>query len=605
MRKLTFILLALFGASAFAQSLSQGQQNFQPPHNILPNSGFERGLSKWAYSGATPSVATSGSNLLFDKASLTWDATAASQYIQSGLISLPEGLKGVSCQVSVQYKGGDANLTLQALDGSSNVLGSQVLAAATYTTKVSAVFACPTSGTVRWKLVSTADAASVAIDQAHLGAADGLFQVSQAEFVGSAYFPATTNCEWQRTNTAVGAFGTDTDCPGPTVDTQKLGQWQTTDTNLPQVTVNNLPPGIYKVTVTGTLYGAGDWTMAISDGLNTRGYASGSGNGGASFNPANVSTAWFEYTTTGNHTFEIYGSSSSGAISLANNANNDRITYMIERYPLGTDTAIRPDKADFDWTSFTSATNVTTNTTTIAKWRRQGASADFQLGIDWSGAPSAFSNIEMDLPAGFTIDTTRLNSSGLWKEPLCWGVLFDPAGGTTRYMAEGTYADSNTIRIRYAANTGAIVYTNADITNASPFSVVNGSYLRVTCRGVPITGWTENIAAPQLVNSVVSTYAGVSKIEYAFVTASTATVSRNSSSWLSVTRSSAGIYTLNFTGGTWSAPPTCQITLEDSAMGFHRFSNTMTATSVNLNTSNTTDTVSEDRNFNITCIGPR
>lgn len=178
-----------------------------------------------------------------------------------------------------------------------------------------------------------------------------------------------------------------------------------------------------------------------------------------------------------------------------------------------------------EYLSYTPAINITTNVTSSGKWRRVGDSADLELGIDFSGAPTAFSTMEIDLPSGFLFDTSKLLSSSSTKEHLCFGAWFDPAGGTTRYFAEGSYVDTNTIRVRYMNNTGALVYMSADISNSTPFTVVNGSYLRLTCNGLPIQGWNSqsvydaNInpaywsgyhAADCLWSSTSSTYADVS-----------------------------------------------------------------------------------------------
>lgn len=152
-----------------------------------------------------------------------------------------------------------------------------------------------------------------------------------------------------------------------------------------------------------------------------------------------------------------------------------------------------------EYTSYTPAINITTNVTSSGKWRRVGDSADLELGIDFSGAPTAFSTMEIDLPSGFLFDTSKLLSSSSTKEHLCFGAWFDPAGGTTRYFAEGSYVDTNTIRVRYMNNTGALVYMNADISNSSPFTVVSGAYLRLTCNGLPIQGWnSQSVFDPNL-----------------------------------------------------------------------------------------------------------
>jgi hypothetical protein len=160
-----------------------------------------------------------------------------------------------------------------------------------------------------------------------------------------------------------------------------------------------------------------------------------------------------------------------------------------------------------DYQSYTPGTNVTTNTTTSGKWRRVGDSLELEIGIDWSGAPSAFSQMQLDIPTGLTIDSNKILSTTSQKEPLCVGSIFDPAGGTTRYIVEGTYLDADSIRLRYAATTGSIVYQNADISNTTPFSIGNGSYVRLKCGGIPITGWgSQSVFDPNIAPAYWSGY---------------------------------------------------------------------------------------------------
>jgi len=159
------------------------------------------------------------------------------------------------------------------------------------------------------------------------------FSTGRAQFVGSAYFAATASCTWTRANTAIGAFGTDTDCPGPTIETQKIGSWQTTDADLPQWTINNLPPGLYVITVTGTSSmsgGAGNTEFALSDGTTTTGTAGGHGTN-ATTGPMTV-TGYFNYSTAGNRTFAVHGSATANSVAIDNSGGNQRLSIFIIRY---------------------------------------------------------------------------------------------------------------------------------------------------------------------------------------------------------------------------------------------------------------------------------
>jgi hypothetical protein len=115
--------------------------------------------------------------------------------------------------------------------------------------------------------------------------------------------------------------------------------------------------------------------------------------------------------------------------------------------------------------------------------------------------------MQLDIPTGLTIDSNKILSTTSQKEPLCVGSIFDPAGGTTRYIVEGTYLDADSIRLRYAATTGSIVYQNADISNTTPFSIGNGSYVRLKCGGIPITGWgSQSVFDPNIAPAYWSGY---------------------------------------------------------------------------------------------------
>lgn len=153
---------------------------------------------------------------------------------------------------------------------------------------------------------------------------------STSGFAGEAYFNTTTNCTWVVTSTSAAAFATDTDCPGPTIVTENLGDWQTTDANLPQITINDLPAGTYKVTfVFLALSSAGTGARYhVSDGSTTS--AGSAGYNVAASSTQVTATGYFTYGSTANRTFSIYGSSVSGSVSVVGTVNPTNI--YIERF---------------------------------------------------------------------------------------------------------------------------------------------------------------------------------------------------------------------------------------------------------------------------------
>lgn len=152
------------------------------------------------------------------------------------------------------------------------------------------------------------------------------------QFIGSVYFATTASCTWTNTGSTLDAPGTVAACPGPTVefDLPGSGVIQTTDADLPQVTINDLPCGYYRVTwfapysSTGTVGCAG-----INDGTTTSGVHCGTG---ASGNFAYSGTAWFKYTSTANKTFVLWTSAGGGTASIPNDAVQQRFNMQFERY---------------------------------------------------------------------------------------------------------------------------------------------------------------------------------------------------------------------------------------------------------------------------------
>lgn len=151
---------------------------------ITTNPDFENGVALgWSASGSEAFLpVTSGGNLLFGKGSATFQTFGSGQ-VESVLYTVPVGLQNKPCAVSVYYKGGDANLTLNALDGSNAVLASAPFIASPSTNILSVPMTCP-AGQVRLQISSAVTSSLIAFDRTFLGEASNLIQVSQASFFG-------------------------------------------------------------------------------------------------------------------------------------------------------------------------------------------------------------------------------------------------------------------------------------------------------------------------------------------------------------------------------------------------------------------------------------
>lgn len=132
----------------------------------------------------------------------------------------------------------------------------------------------------------------------------------------SAWTGGTPTGEWgSSTTTTLGAFNTNANAPVNTLDltTTAFGSPQTANSLLPQITVNSLVAGTYRITAQFT----SDYstptavcTYAINDGTNTRGQQSVIATT-AGETPMTV-VAYFNYTTAANKTFAVWGQATAG-----------------------------------------------------------------------------------------------------------------------------------------------------------------------------------------------------------------------------------------------------------------------------------------------------
>jgi hypothetical protein len=175
------------------------------------------------------------------------------------------------------------------------------------------------SGTQSNNLVTTGNVTGdITLDGAFVGAVDAAADVDQSRVAGESYFPGTASCTgWTRTSTTLGAFATDADCPGPTVSFSTMGSWQTTDVDLPEQTINNLPAGTYEATFqlphfVGTSNNSP--VLAINDGTTTCTGVRGNGHNSAQI--GQTVSCIFRYTESGNRSFELYTATASGTSDL-------------------------------------------------------------------------------------------------------------------------------------------------------------------------------------------------------------------------------------------------------------------------------------------------
>jgi hypothetical protein len=332
----------------------------------LANFDFEGGTSSWTASGGSFTIETG--TTLHGSGSGKFNSSATSQTLSSALKTIEGGFIGRKCQVHIPYykyaSGTDGDYNIKVMDGSSNVLSGPdnlLVTGSTATSQYFNTFDCPTAGTtMKVVITSTADAGDLIIDDVFLGQGRNIVAASQASFVGSGYFAGTALCTgWTRTNVALGSFTSTAACPGPTIEFNLgPGTIQTTDSDLPKFTVNNLPAGEYDVFFTAQIANsAGSGTehaFAVNDGTTTGATYTNSSNDGSS---TITVVGHFSYSTSANRTFELFGSSSSGSVTIANdNTGLRRTSFRVYRYPKNPIDAYSYDTQAIAWTGYHDST---------------------------------------------------------------------------------------------------------------------------------------------------------------------------------------------------------------------------------------------------------
>lgn len=622
-----FLLLTLLLLPSLVLGQTTGsQKKYDPPFNLLDNGNFEKKTSGWTNSGGTFAHVTSGSNLLFDKGSATFDASATSQYVQTKLYTVTEGLKGAKCMARIYYKGGDANLVLKALDGSSNLLGSTVLTALSATGPASVVFSCPSSGSLRLRVESTANAAIIALDNAHVGIADNLLQISQTQFVGSAYYATTAGCVWSVTSASYAPFTTTAACPAPTIEFSNLGTWQTVDADLPQITINGLPPGMYEVKVQGAFYQtAGSGTVssfAITDGTTTSGVAESAFLSPSGIEGGQTLVGYFQYTDSGNRTFSMRGAASSSAanISVENFA---RLQFSLVRYPLATETVLAPSQVANSWSGY-HASNCTWTTASATYVDPAGdASCTFteRTNTNFGSVVSADS-------AGNNIPGIVFTPSRAGKYNVC--ALVSGSGATAGQGYEfhltdgsleiaertltapitGNYEQTVTLCGQYQANSVIPVTLKVQMKQAGADTTAINPNVLAKAVEWSIFQIDQSLPAPLLINTVVSPSSGIVQVLGAHITeAAGGSITRQTGSALTGVSCASSICTLTFAAATFSAPPMCTCSAYSTPlnMSCEFDKNTpITSTSVTVRTSiANTGNASGDIEFFLNCIGAK
>lgn len=665
MRKLIAGLILALSSVATAQ-IQAPDRALLGVQNLLPNPGFETGRAGFTASAGVFATATSGTNLLTGKVSGTWDASATGQNVQSALIAMPEGLVGRTCSARMRYRGGDANLTFNVLDGSSNTLSSQTLATAPTPRVVSLIFPCPASGaSMRVRVASTADAALIAMDDFYLGELlpDS---VAQATYIGGMEQAANSSGCTYAQSTSTGAtdwrdLATGTSCNAWTT----AGLVSAVGTNDHRFTINNMPAGDYLIVFAGALrsnqVGTGsacgwrlnDGTSAFQSQWQDVTTASGT-----------INTLLFHasYTSAGTRTFRVQSADtiSGGGCWVENAVLGLNASWKVYRFPPTTETVLRFDQTAWRVDANIIGANVALGTASVSTYTEatNGAltltqnTGSIPVGIACSGTNASTVGastcsvgnesvgVTFNVPTGGT-DVLACASfahlidySGTYGQGQTTFQLVETPSNAQTILQEGkarvmsggegtnvynTYphrlcgtfnfasAGQKTIRLVYEQLVSLGVLDSSNIIGDASASMGQRD---IKFEVFPIN---QSFPMPLIVNSVTTTGTTerIERVRTSFCSADPCTILSQSGAVTSVNRGGAGLYTINFAAGTFSGVPACTFTLEVGGGNTNAFvcqgdaNVAWTSTSVRTQCRQASSNVATDAQIQAICMGPR
>lgn len=620
-------------------ALGSGGGGGSAGYNMLVDSNpdLESGTSSLTASGGTLSEASGGSQLIGNK-SFTWDASASSQTLSSASVAIPVGLQGQNCLARFLYSGGDANLTLQVYDG-TNVIASQVLSAASTAQFASVSFICPSSGSLVWRLLAGADAASITGDQLHLGENFLLGTAAQATFVGSISYAATASCKWSTASTSFANFAADTDCAAATVE----GSVTAPGTKIPGGVVANVGPGRYFFVATGIfnlIDASTDQRFAawrVSDGTNSSSSVSisgqtGTGSGGVNIAATGTVVGEIGLTSgSSSSTFQLQGMATGATVTVEIDAANAPFKLSIYRFPSAGELSVRTDLSPAQWSGYHATTNCNFDVTNTAL-AEFGADADCDLtqlrNLNF-GTVSSYNSAGSELPGlVFTetkVRTYQVCASFNARSPGGAATLSYELSGTDQAtaIASGESLTTSSADARWTTLCGHYTTTSSGSktiklrgsSSSGANRMANGSTNTLGSVFWSIIDVSTPVSNPVFVGSVTSNATGAERLERATVgggsgskcTASPCTVEKQSGSWVSsVTRTGAGLYTVSVASGIFSDYPSCTcVAVDVGIQGLVCYIDPISSTSSVSVRSKTDAGALTDSHFMLLCQGAR
>jgi hypothetical protein len=227
-----------------------------------------------------------------------------------------------------------------------------------------------------------------------------------------------------------------------------------------------------------------------------------------------------------------------------------------------------------DWVSYTPTGTWVSGATYSGRWRRVGDSLQASIKIGITGAVTA-TDLQVNIPAGLSIDTTKMASSDFLQSTFGSAHGFK---GAAHYNFQIAYSSATSLFFTYQSQlTGQVV----SVTNTAPVTWANGDQIHATFM-VPIQGWSSSVQMSSDTDTrVVSLSAG--RAQAAVTGGANITGFTTLQDTHGAFNASTGIYTIPVTGdyvvavsGTLPLSASCSISTIYDGSGVV-FTNTATA----------------------------
>lgn len=545
---------------------------------------------------------------------------------------------------------------LQVTDG-TNTLASVSLSSQSGFVTENLNYICPSSGYSRIEIEAGADAAVAYIDDAYLGLAQNIENISQFYELGSIQFAPAASCAWTRTgSTSYGTFSADSDCNDPTA----YGNATTSAGKIPGGQFTNVPAGTVEVVSSFSLQKTNTADAGvlcrISDGTNTSIGQRYSPRSDTAYVSPMTLVGRFPYTTgQGTLTFQIQCATQDSSNSAIIDAEYAGFQMNVRVFP-SEHSIVKPEpiywKVDANisggapslgTSSVSSYTGLTNSSLTLTNNSGFG-SITAQIPCSSTNPPSGTTCSSGDESVGVSFNLPRAGdvlacvsfgnevSGTTYRAKQIFQIVETPINAQTISQEGKSRVQFESVGTGSAINVGQAFR----VCGTFSFSSAGQKALRLFYEQYVETGtiggstvladasatdgqrdihWevypiTQALPMPIVLNQVVTPTSGGVRIASARISNSGGTsncsVTAEDGDWIgTVTESTEGRCVIPFQSGTFSATPSCFATMISSGAEGNIRLNGVSSSQVTIDTINDAGSSLISADFHILCVGAR